>query len=52
MLVINGKDLKKELIKQYESTILHFLLTDKCPLRYKKMMTHLKTILESASEDN
>lgn len=43
---------KKELIKQYESTILHFLLTDKCPLRYKKMMTHLKTILESASEGN
>lgn len=43
---------KKELIKQYESTILHFLLTDKCPLRYKKMMTNLKTILESASEGN
>lgn len=39
---------KKELIKQYESTILHFLLTNKCPLRYKKTMTNLKTILESS----
>ena len=43
---------KKELTKQYESTILHFLLTDKCPLRYKKMMTNLKIILESDSEGN
>ncbi len=43
---------KKELVKQYESTILHFLLTGTCPLRYKKMMTNLKTLLESASEGN
>lgn len=43
---------KKELVKQYESTILHFLLTGTCPLRYKKMMTNLKTLLESASECN
>ena len=42
---------KKELIKQYERTILHFLLTDKCPLRYRKMMTNLKTILESVSKN-
>lgn len=41
---------RKELIKQYESTILHFLLTDICPLRYKKKMTALKTLLESTSE--
>ena len=43
---------KKELVKQYESTILHFLLTGTCPLRYKKMMTNLKTLLESTSEGN
>ena len=36
------KTKKKELIKQYESTILHFLLTDKCPLRYKKNDDSLK----------
>ena len=45
-------DKEELLLSILSTTILHFLLTDKCPLRYKKMMTNLKTILESASEGN
>lgn len=43
---------KKELVKQYESTILYFLLTGKCPLRYKKMMTTLKSLLDAEFSEN
>lgn len=43
---------KKELVRQYESTILHFLLTGTCPLQYRKKMTTLKTLLASVSEEN
>ena len=41
-----NKAIKKELEKQYEKTILHFLLTGTCPLRYKKKMTTIKTLLD------
>lgn len=45
---------KKELIKQFEGTILYYLLTGKCKKRDKKRMEIIKNLLDSvfSSEKN
>lgn len=43
---------KKEFVKQYESTYLHFFLTDSYPLRHKKRMLKLKQLIDSSPKEN
>lgn len=41
---------KREFVKQYESTVLYYLINDKCPLRYRRKMRALKAILTAENE--
>lgn len=50
---IKWKRLRKtELVKQFEQTILHYLITGECPFRQKKLMKSVDEVLETLISEN